>query len=378
MNIFLPSLSAMTAYFQTDYSIMQLSVSVYLGVTGMLQLIIGPLSDRFGRRPVILVGYSLFLLATLGSLLANSIELFLVFRMSQASIATGMVLSRAIVRDMVPTDRAASMIGYVTMGMAIVPMVGPSIGGVLDEIFGWQASFVLLLVLGALVWLIIWFDLRETNTSRSTSFLSQVRDYPALFASQRFWGYSLAASFSSGSFFAFLGGAPFVGTEIFGLSPTALGLYFGMTAFGYMFGNFLSGRYSTKFGINRMILAGTVTMLVPMVLCYALFLGGATHPLVFFGFMVFVGVGNGLSLPNANAGMLSVRPKLAGTASGLGGAIQIGGGASLAALAGTLLSVESGLFPLLLMIVGTSVMAVMVTLFIIVVAHRKGPLAQNA
>lgn len=374
MNIFLPSLPNMTAYFETDYALMQLSISVYLAVNGVLQLIVGPISDRFGRRPVILAGFVFFLLATVGCLLATSVEVFLAFRMAQAAIVTGMVLSRAVVRDMVPADQAASMIGYVTMGMSVVPMIGPMLGGVLDDLFGWKANFSILLILGALVMVLVWADLGETNRHKSTSLMAQVRDYPELFRSRRFWGYALAAAFSSGSFFAFLGGAPYVGTVFFGLSATALGFYFGLTALGYMVGNFLSGRFSTQIGINRMILGGTLTTLTGMVISLLLFWGGATHPLAFFGMMITVGIGNGMALPNSTAGMLSVRPHLAGTASGLGGAIMISGGAALSAVTGVILTPDSGPFPLLLLIIGTSVLAVSTTLYIIRVERQTGPL----
>lgn len=112
MNIFLPSLAAMAEYFETDYALVQLSISAYLGVIGVLQLIIGPLSDRYGRRPVMLWALAIFTLSTLGCLFAESIEVFLFFRALQAAVAAGIVLSRAIVRDMVPANEAASMIGY--------------------------------------------------------------------------------------------------------------------------------------------------------------------------------------------------------------------------------------------------------------------------
>jgi DHA1 family bicyclomycin/chloramphenicol resistance-like MFS transporter len=164
MNIFLPSLPNMTDYFQTDYRLMQLSVAVYLAVNAVLQIIVGPVSDKFGRRPVILWGLGLFLIATLGCLYAPTAEVFLFFRMCQAIVAVAMVLSRAVVRDMFPQDQAASMIGYVTMGMAVVPMIGPAFGGVLDEVFGWQANFWSLFILGALIFALVWNDLGETAT----------------------------------------------------------------------------------------------------------------------------------------------------------------------------------------------------------------------
>jgi len=374
MNIFLPSLPNMTDYFHTDYALMQLSVSLYLAVTGVLQLVIGPVSDRYGRRPVILAGLGVFLLATLGCLLSTSVTMFLMFRMLQAAIATGIALSRAIVRDIVPANQAASMIGYVTMGMSVVPMIAPGIGGYLDVWFGWQANFAMLLVLGLITGVVIWFDLGETNTSRSSSFTAQVRQYPELFTSRRFWGYALTAAFASGAFFAFLGGAPYVATHTFGMDPSELGIYFGIVSIGYMTGNFISGRYSAHLGINRMIFYGTIVTLSGLVLSTVFMLGGATHPLAFFGFMLTVGLGNGMVLPNSNAGMLSVRPHLAGSASGLGGAIMLGGGAGLAAVTGALLTPQSGPFPLLYLMLGTSVLALATIVYVMFVERRAGPL----
>lgn len=358
MNIFLPSLPAMTEYFDTDYRLMQLSVSLYLFVNAVLQVIIGPISDRFGRRPVILGGVGAFIVATVGCLLAGSIEVFLVFRMMQAVIVTGLVLGRAVVRDMHEDAEAASKIGYVTMGMAIVPMIGPGIGGALEEAFSWHANFWLLLALGAAILALVWADLGETARTRSTSFAAQFREYPELLASRRFWGYCLTAAFASGAFFSYLGGAPYVGSEVYGLSAGEVGLYFGAPALGYFFGNGISGRYSMRVGINGMILWGSIASAVGMGLSMLVYIAGFQTALSFFGFMTFVGFGNGMVLPNATSGMLSVRPHLAGTASGLGGAIMLTGGAALSALAGTLLTGGSGAFPLLAIMLATSLLAV--------------------
>ena len=365
MNIFLPSLPAMAEDFRTDYRLIQLSVALYLGVNAVLQVFIGPISDRFGRRPVMLASILIFLAATVGTLVAPTVEVFLGFRALQAVIVAGLVIGRAVVRDMVPQEEAASMIGYVTMGMAIVPMVGPMIGGALEEAFSWHASFWLLLACGALTLWLAWSDMGETAVQRSTSFAQQFRQYPELLTARRFWGYCLTAAFASGAFFAFLGGAPFVGSEVFGLAPAVLGFYFGAPALGYAFGNYLSGRFSVRLGINRMVLAGSLLTCGGLLVLLAAELAGARHPAVFFGFVAFVGLGNGMVLPNATAGMLSVRPQLAGSASGLGGAIMIGGGAALSALAGALLTPGSGPYPLLYLMLATSAASVASILYVI-------------
>ncbi len=365
MNIFLPSLPNMTAWFDTDYRLMQLSVSLYLLMNALLQIFLGPISDRFGRRPVILGALVIFLVATAGTLLAPSVELFLAFRMLQAVVVAGMVLSRAVVRDMVDEARSASMIGYVTMGMALVPMIGPAFGGLLDELFGWQASFLLLFLCGVAILALAWADLGETATARPTSFGAQIAQYPELLTARRFWGYCACAGFASGAFFAFLGGAPFVGSEVYGLPPSVLGIYFGAPALGYALGNFLSGRFSVRMGVNRMVLVGCIIATSGLIVMTAIYVVAEGSAELFFGLFVFVAMGNGMTLPNATAGMLSVRPRLAGTASGLGGAIMIGAGAALSALAGAVLVPGSGPLPLVAIMLATALASVVAIFYVI-------------
>ena len=358
MNMFLPSLPNMTAYFDTEYRLMQLSVALYLAVSAMMQTVIGPVSDNLGRRKVLLWGIGLFMVATLGCIYAPTAEVFLFFRMCQAIIAVAMVLSRAIIRDLYDQDQSASMIGYVTMGMAVVPMISPGIGGLIEEAVGWKGNFWLFFLVGALLFWLVWADVGETAQPSSKTVLGQFREYPELLRSPRFWGYSLAAAFCSGSFFAYLGGAPFVGSTIFGMGEAELGFYFGAPAVGYFIGNGLSGRFATTFGVNRMVFWGSIANMFGTAVSLAIFAVGAGSPTSFFGMMTFVGIGNGLVIPNATAGALSVRPHLAGTASGLAGAIMIGGGAALSALAGLLLTPETGAYPLLYIMVLTGLAAV--------------------
>lgn len=364
MNMFLPSLPSMTQDFATEYRLMQLSVALYLGISAVLQVFIGPISDRYGRRPILLWGIALFMIATAGCILAPTAEIFLVFRMCQAMIAVAMVLSRAVVRDMFEQDQAASKIGYVTMGMAIVPMVSPMLGGVLDELFGWRANFWVFLLLGGMLFWLTWADLGETAVRSGKTLTQQFGEYPELLTSPRFWSFSLAAAFCSGSFFAYLGGGPFVGSVVFGLSPFWVGIFFGAPAIGYFFGNWFTGLLAQRVGINKLILVGCLLNAFGTFLSLGIILAGYGSPLSFFGLMTFVGLGNGLVIPNATAGMLSVRPHLAGTASGLGGAIMIGGGAALSALAGTLLGPKTGAYPLLMIMLVTSVAAIACIAFV--------------
>jgi len=355
MNIFLPSLPNIASELNSSTSILGLSVGIYLASSAVLQLIIGPFSDQFGRRPLILWSLIIFCISTLATVFVTNTAQFLILRIFQAISASCMVLARAIVRDTTESiEKAGSKIAYVTMGMALVPMVGPAIGGLLDYQYGWEASFWLLFILGLVILIISFFDVGETLSDHNQSFLQQISTYPSLLRSKRFWGYCLSSAFVSGAFFSYLGGAPFVGNEVFGLEPKDLGFWFGAPAIGYVLGNFLSGRFSTKIGLDKMIFLGVTIALFGVSISLTISLSDHGSVLSFFGLMTLVGLGNGMSIPNATAAMMSINPKLAGTAAGLGSAIMIGGGAGLSAIANFILIPGSSEIPLI-MLMWTSV-----------------------
>lgn len=358
MSVFLPSLGHMAEEFGTTYQVMQLAVSGYLAATAVLQIALGSLADTLGRRPVMLASLGVFAAATVGTLMAPSVGVFLAFRMLQGVAVAGIVLARAVVRDTVGQDESASRMGYVTMGMALIPLLGPMVGGALDEAFGWRASFVLLLAAGLGILALVALDQGETGRARAGEGLgAQLRRYPLLMRSRVFWGYTLCAAFGSGAFFALLGGAAFVAGRLFGLSPIWTGVALGAPAVGYMAGNFLSGRFSVRVGIDRMAGIGCLVATGGLVASLVLTLVGVGGPWVFFGFCVLLGLGNGLMLPNALAGSVSVRPELAGTASGLSGSIMTAGGAALSVLAAGVLSVDSGPWPLQAIMAASSALA---------------------
>ena len=362
MNMFLPSLPNMAEYFQTDYAVMQLSLTLYLAINAITQIIIGPIADQYGRRPVVIGGYVIFIFASLGTIIAPNIYWFLVFRMMQTAMVVGMVLSRAVVRDLYDQAKAASMIGYVTMGMSVVPMIAPTIGGQLDSLFGWKAIFAFMMAFALIGFIIIYYDMGETNPDQQGMRLrDQMRDYPELLRSVRFWGYALTNMFSAGCFFTYLGGAPLVGKDIFGLDPATLGYYFGAPAVGYFVGNFISGRFSARIGIQRMILTGASLQALGMLLLLLLFAIGVQSVLVFFAFCIFIGLGNGLIIPNGTSGMLSARPKQAGAASGLGGGVMLAGGACLSQLAGWSQSGAETAMPLISLLLFSAILGLLST-----------------
>ena len=362
MNSFLPSLPSMAIHFGSTTAIMGLSIGIYLGSSAILQILVGPLSDKLGRRPILLWTLAIFILASFACIYAPNTFIFMILRAIQAFAACAMVLARAIVRDTTDTQTSGSKIAYISMGTAITPMFAPALGGILDSWYGWQANFWMIGGVGTLIWIVTYFDQGETVPASGQGFRKQLNEYPELLTSRRFWGYCLASAFGGGAFFAYLGGGPFVGSVVFNLSPEKLGIYFGAPAIGYFAGNFLSGRYTVRFGIDAMILWGLNIIFIGMTLSIICTYFGYGSVESFFGFMVFVGLGNGLCIPNATAGMLSVRPHLAGAASGLGGSISIAGGAALSTLAGAILLPSSTEMPLLLLMWASSLAGVMLIL----------------
>ena len=338
LNMFLPSLRSIAADLEAEYTMVSLSIGGYLAVSAVLQIIMGPLSDLWGRRPVVLVGLAMFTLASVGCVLADSLWAFLGFRMLQGGIVSGMVLSRAVVRDLHGPDEAARQLGIMGMAMALAPLLGPMLGGVLDQAFGWRANFVAYGVMGAVMLGLAWRGWGETLATPSTSFTAQFKTYPTLMRDARFWAWTICLVCSIGGFYAFMGGASLVGEGAYGLSPAWVGLGMGSISGGFMLGNYLTGRWTLRLGRLRVVVLGRWCATLGPLAGAALLAAGADHVLVFFGGAIFVGLGNGLTLPGANAGVMSVNPKLAGSASGLSGALTIAAGAvftsAAAALAG--------------------------------------------
>ena len=336
LNMFLPSLANMAADFQADYALVNLSIAGYLAVTALLQLVIGPLSDHYGRRPVMLAALCVFTVASLGCALAGDIWVFLAFRLLQGAVISGWAVSQAAIRDSYPPGEAASLLGYVVMAMAVAPMLGPVAGGFLDAWLGWRSNFYLLAAGGAAMLLVCWLDLGETNRSPAETLMKQIRAYPLLFRSARFWGYALCMAFSIGAFYAFLSGVPLVADQVLRLSPAELGIYMGSISGGFFLGSFLSGRYARRCGLTAMILSGRLLACAGLIAGLVLFAFGLVTPLTVFGATIFVGLGNGLTVPSVSAGAMSIHPTLAGSASGLVGSLTVGLGALLTSVTGAI------------------------------------------
>jgi DHA1 family bicyclomycin/chloramphenicol resistance-like MFS transporter len=362
LNILVPATPGLVATLNTDPGTVQLTVSLYLLGLAVSQLALGPLSDRFGRRPVVLCGLLLTVVSSFAALAATSIGSLIVARTFQAfGASTGIVIGRAIVRDLYDRERAASMIGWVATVMVMAPMVAPLIGGLLDTALGWEATFVFVGVFALLVLGWAWLGLPETRPDHVTGggityLASEAR---SLLGSAAFNAYVLAATLGSATFFAFLGGSPHVVIGLMGESSASYGAWFITTAFGYLLGNLAAARLSPRVGIERMIRAGlafeVAGALFSVLIVWLFPLGG---PATIFPPQFFVSFGNGVLMPNAIAGAVSVRPQAAGTASGIMGCAQMAVGALAAQALSWLVAASTTALPMVIAILAIAVAAV--------------------
>lgn len=368
LNIVVPALPGMITLLGTDAATMQLTLSLFLLSLACAQLVLGPLSDRFGRRPVVLAGLALAVIASLGAIAASSIGALIAARIIQAAGAsTGIVIGRAIIRDLYDRDRAAGMIGLVTTAMVIAPMVSPLVGGILDTAFGWESIFVFITLMSGtvLAWAVL--TLPETHHTRiSSSPAALGREWRALLGNSKFHAYVLAGALGSAPFFTFIGGGPHVVITLMGRTSAEYGLWFALSSFGYMVGNFTVSRLAQRVSLDAMIMTGIVLGLGGTVLMAVLFIvfphGG---PMTVFLPQFIISYGNGLLLPNAIAGAVSIRPEAAGAASGLTGFVQMATGAAAAQTISMLLPGSTTAMPMALMMF--AVLAVCATAFWVLV-----------
>jgi MFS transporter, DHA1 family, multidrug resistance protein len=361
LNVVVPALPEMANRLASDVATVQLTVSVYLLALAAGQLVTGPLSDRFGRRPVLLAGLTLTAAASVLAISVGTVGSLIAARVLQAlGASTGIVVSRAIIRDLFDRNRAAAMIGLVATVMVVVPTLGPLIGGVLDTAFGWESIFLFTAITSAMV--VVWTALALPETrglnappGAREGFLA---DFKRLSASARFAGYVLAATFGSTTFFAFLGGGPHVIITLMERSSAEFGVWFAISSIGYMAGNFAASRLSMLYGIDRLIWWGIAFEVLGVAMAVALATMLHWGPVILFLPQSIISFGNGLLLPGAISGAVSVRPQAAGTAAGITGFTQMAIAAAVTQYAGTLMADSDSAMPLAVLMVELTVVLV--------------------
>ncbi|RCL75419.1 MAG: MFS transporter [Alphaproteobacteria bacterium] len=319
--IVVPSLSELQVQFETDYKTIQYTISGYLLGVAFVNFIAGPLSDRFGRRPIMLLFFSIFLISSLGCYISEDLYSFLFFRLCQSSSAAGLVLSRAIIGDFSSKDETVKMLGLLSISMGIAPSLAPLAGGVISDFFGAKGIFLFLSILGILLLILIVTDLKETHFQRSKDIFAQIKSYPTLLASLDFWLPTITFALSFSIFGIFFIGGPYIAVKVFNLSPTMMGIYLAFPSLGYVLGNILISKIANRVSTKRLMIIGSFILLLgplsSLILSYLFF-----HPLSFFLPILIMTFGSGIIWPASNAEIVKAVPHLAGSASGLGSAIM--------------------------------------------------------
>jgi DHA1 family bicyclomycin/chloramphenicol resistance-like MFS transporter len=323
LHMLVPALPMLARAFDAAPSAVQLVLTLFLAGIAAGQLIYGPVSDRFGRRPVLLAGLSLFLVGTVLCIFAWSLPVLIIGRtLSAVGGCAGMVLGRAIVRDLYDHERSASALATIMMVMSLVPSLSPAIGAYLAQWVGWRADFVLLGAVGATVLVLTAAKLEETHSPTVVNFVGMIAAFVLLLRSAAFWSFVFATSFTSASWFTFLAAAPYLLAERLHQPPSTYGLMILLPMAGYILGNAGVVRLSVLLGSSLLFVLGLALSLGSGIILTLWCLADLT-PWALFVPMAISSVGNGMSQPTGVAAALGAYPRIAGAASGLMGFAQM-------------------------------------------------------
>ena len=319
-----PALPALAADFKVPAAVAQLMLSLSLVAMAVSTLVWGPVSDRLGRRPVMVAGLVLAGFGSALAALAPELWIAILGRLMQAGGAVaGLVLARAVAQDLYGKDRSAAVIGQITAAMVVAPMVAPALSGLIVESVGWRGIFALVAAgaFGLAVW--VRAKLPETAPRGPREHpLATLRAFAEIGRRKAFWAHAWFGAFSLAGFLFFVGAAPYVMEQAYGARPSVYGFFFMPLAATYMLANMACGRMTSRFGGRRMIIFGGSCTIVAMGVGLVVMSLGVVNPLALMVPAFFHSVGAGLSVPNAIAGAVGVAPERAGAASGLLGFIQ--------------------------------------------------------
>lgn len=324
-DLYLASLPSLASGFNVPVSTVQLTLTLFVIGFGGAQLIVGPLSDRFGRRPVLLVGLVLYIAASALCALSQSIDLLIAARFLQAlGCCTAVIIARAIVRDAYALEDSARVIARASTWISLAPIFGPILGSYLQVSFGWRAAFVALGVLSAGIFAASVMHLPETNqhkNPKATDLSGLMENYRLVLGSREFWAYAVPGALSYGAIFSFISGSSFVLINVLGVPTEWFGYCFGLGVSGYMTGTLICRRLLKNINGMQALRIGTACSLVSGVFFLAATLFGLIHWSMMLVAMFLAMVAHGINFPITQSGAVSPFPKQAGTAAGLMGAL---------------------------------------------------------
>ncbi len=324
-DLYLASLPSLASGFNVPVSTVQLTLTLFVIGFGGAQLIVGPLSDRFGRRPVLLVGLVLYIVASALCALSQTIDLLIAARFLQAlGCCTAVIIARAIVRDAYALEDSARVIARASTWISLAPIFGPILGSYLQVSFGWRAAFVALGVLSAGIFAASVMHLPETNqhkNPKATDLSGLMENYRLVLGSREFWAYAVPGALSYGAIFSFISGSSFVLINVLGVPTQWFGYCFGLGVSGYMTGTIICRRLLKEMSGLQALRIGTACSLMSGVFFLAATLFGLIHWSMMLVAMFLAMVAHGINFPITQSGAVSPFPKQAGTAAGLMGAL---------------------------------------------------------
>lgn len=327
IDVYLPAMPALKQVFGVSTDAVQLTLSLYILGFALAQLVVGPLSDRFGRRPILFAGLSLYIVASIGCGLSSSIEMLSVCRVLQAAGGcAGPVLGRTMVRDIYGPIRSARVMSYVGSAMSLAPAIAPLIGGLILVQFGWGAIFGFLTIYGIACLAGYAASIPETlpQEDRQPLALSNVlRNYAQIVRNRQWLGYTLCCAGIFSGLFAFLSGSSFVFIDYLEFSEKQFGLLFGFIVVGHFFGTVIGGRLSAKVQVQPLVKMGVWVALLGGLTIAGLALTGVHNVVSVIAPMMVFTVGMGIAVPQALAGAIAPFGDKAGSASGLLGFVQM-------------------------------------------------------
>ncbi|MBM3537448.1 MAG: multidrug effflux MFS transporter [Alphaproteobacteria bacterium] len=334
-DIYLVSLPSMTEAFAAGVGRVQLTLTAFVAGFAIGQYAYGPLSDRFGRRPLMLAGLALYVAASVAAAIAATVEVLIAARFVQAiGMSSGPVLGRAVVRDLYDRESAARLLSYMAVVAGFAPVVAPIIGSQLHVAFGWRANFIFVALYGAVALAVVAWQFDETNRRLDPEALRLRRmagNIGTLLSSRLYLGYALTASCVGSGLFAFISGSPFVFLQVLGFAAADFGYLFAFCMCGYLVGSWISGRFVLRLGMDRLLRLGVVLALAGGLSMAGLAALHLNHVAAILGPMFVFMFAFALILPQAMAGALTPFPQIAGSASSLIGLCQYG----LSAIVGT-------------------------------------------
>ena len=337
MHMFVPALTVAGHDLHVDAATIRTTISVYIFGLAVGQLVYGPLSDVFGRRPTLLVGLALYTIGGLAATLAPNVGVLIGARLVQAAGGcAGLLLGRAIVRDTAESNDAVRRLALMSLMTMIGPGLAPLVGGLLAGAFGWRAIFVVLTALGVVNFTVSWRLLPETGTpSGRISAASVARDYRALLGSPRFLGFAAGGGCATTSFYGFIAAAPFIFINELHRPLHEVGIYLGLLIVGVSIGNILAGRLIGRVTtIERLLVTGNLVSVAAATAVLAAFLVFRPGVFAIETLMIVYCVGAGMCSPAVSTLSISVDPRLIGSAAGLYGFLQMTIGAACTTLAG--------------------------------------------